>query len=208
MNDPRSSLFQLLGFNYAIDPNAAAKYRALRALAVDANDHIREMEFLANEMRARRFWHDKPFGFGSGRFWVGWLYEKLSDFGRSIWRPLYIWFALQMIYAVIYFAMFLAGQAPQNEQIWNKGCVSGTSSPALEALFLSLSNSVVVGGVNSERLKITQACLFGVENVSQGLSGVPSFPVTGAIISLFQTFFSVILIFLFVLSAMNYFKIK
>ncbi len=136
-----------------------AKFRALRKLAIDAQDHERELEFHAQEMRCRWFWRDRPWGLwvyevieahpgdrgtwqtatrdvdrkafdafvvdkakdpndqnmvnvrridkrrvpaGSGRFWFGWAYGAVSDFGRSLIMPAAVWAGLIVIFAIIF----------------------------------------------------------------------------------------------------------
>ena len=64
------------------DPEAADKFRRLKQLAVDAKDHKRELAFLADEFRAERF-HE----INGLRLIPNYLYDWLSDFGRSLWRP-------------------------------------------------------------------------------------------------------------------------
>lgn len=84
-----------------------ARYRVLRKFAMDAQDHERELEFHAQEIRCRRFWRDKPWGrsAGAGRFWFGWAYGGVSDFGRSLIRPALIWSALIVLFAVANLAL-------------------------------------------------------------------------------------------------------
>lgn len=93
------------GFAIARDPDAAAKFRKLKKMAMEAEDHDREMEFHAQEIRCRRFWEDYPSWNGRGvtRFWLGWIYGGLSDFGRSIVRPL----AALGVQAVLFAGLYL-----------------------------------------------------------------------------------------------------
>lgn len=75
----------------------ADKYRRLKELAVNARDHDREQFFFACELKAKR-------GFET----LGWalvpnyLYEWLSDFGRSLGRPVFFlaftWFLFGLVY--------------------------------------------------------------------------------------------------------------
>jgi hypothetical protein len=207
--DPRGLLFRPLGFSYSKDREAASKYRALRTLAINANDHVAEMELFANEMKARRFWLDRPLGSGSGRFWLGWLYDVFSDFGRSISRPTIGWCLIQVISAAFYFGLFIV-QTPAlaPNSVAGAPCISGRGAPIAEAFVLALSNGLVVGGVNSERIKIAQACLFGVENDPAGLVGVPRFPVSGVVVSIVESILSVVTLFLIGLSIRNNFRIQ
>ena len=45
---------------------------------------------------------DQPFGAGWDRFWLGWLYSKLSNYGQSFWRPMSWLVALWLIFACLY----------------------------------------------------------------------------------------------------------
>jgi uncharacterized protein YjbI with pentapeptide repeats len=167
--DPRphnSDLAKLLLVNrmkLTRDPDDEAKYRALRKLAIDAQDHERELEFHAQEIRCRRFWRDRPWGSclrevvegvpnrfgnfgrrtrlvskaeydafqpgteetdpdkptrvtlrridkrirpaGSGRFWFGWAYGGVSNFGRSMITPATIWGCLVVAFALSFLAL-------------------------------------------------------------------------------------------------------
>jgi hypothetical protein len=76
----------------------------LRKLASATQDNEREREFFAQELRCRRFWLDEPFGRGVTRFWLGWIYGGISDFGRSLTRPLALWAATVFVFALIYLA--------------------------------------------------------------------------------------------------------
>ncbi len=82
----------------------STRYRRLRQFAAEAKDFEREREFFAQEVRCRRFWLDKPFGEGMGRFWFGWLYGGLSNFGRSFGRPLMTWLLSIPLFALLYLA--------------------------------------------------------------------------------------------------------
>lgn len=86
------------------DPEHASRYRRLRNLASATRDQEREQEFFAQELRCRRFWLDKPLGPGLTRFWLGWLYGGISDFGRSLTRPLALWTGTVFVFALIYLA--------------------------------------------------------------------------------------------------------
>lgn len=103
-SDPRpaASLSKYFFRRFKVAPNAdiQARYRVLKALAIGSSDHIQEIDFFAQEMRARRFWFDQP---KTTVFWLGLLYEKLSWFGRDILRPLIWWIILVFVVAALYF---------------------------------------------------------------------------------------------------------
>ena len=101
--DPRPLL--LRGMKSCGSADIAARYRRLRQFAADTKDAEREREFFAQELRARRFFLDKPFGEGMARFWFGWLYGGVADFGRSFARPLFAWAVSIPIFALAYLAI-------------------------------------------------------------------------------------------------------
>jgi hypothetical protein len=102
-HDPRSWLFRLM--KVSRDDLEAARFRQLRQLARAGLDHDREGAFYAQELRAARFWRHKPLGRGAGRFWVGWLYGGIADFGRSALRPLALWILTTLLFALVYLGL-------------------------------------------------------------------------------------------------------
>ena len=130
VSDPRRFLKFM---KVCADPDASVKYRRLKKLAFEAQDLAREQEFFAQEFRCRRFWLDKPFGRGAARFWFGWVYGGVSDFGRSLVRPFALWLSSIFLFA-IYFLAQGTGAA------WTK-CVVGSSDPISEALYLAFRNA-------------------------------------------------------------------
>jgi hypothetical protein len=102
-SDPRPAFLRMM--RACGDPECAARYRRLRKLAAETRDYEREREFFAQELRCRRFWHDKPLGRGLARFWIGWLYGGVSDFGRSIIRPIGLWLLSVLAFALIYLGL-------------------------------------------------------------------------------------------------------
>jgi Pentapeptide repeats (9 copies) len=109
------------------------RYRWLKRLAQSSNDLDRELEFLAGEIRSARwvtefplpltkpnskrlgwlrhipfvFWRPRAWT-ASARYWFGVLYGALSDFGRSVFRPLILWLSVTAIAAGIYL-----GESPE-----------------------------------------------------------------------------------------------
>jgi uncharacterized protein YjbI with pentapeptide repeats len=101
--DPRPALFRAM--RSCGDPEYAARYGRLHKLASQTQDSERAREFFAQELRCRRFWHDRPLGRGLARFWIGWLYGGISDFGRSIVRPLTLWVVTVLVFSLIYLGL-------------------------------------------------------------------------------------------------------
>ena len=100
--DPRPFLFRMI--KACGDPDYAIRYSRLRKLAADTQDCERESEFFAQELRCRRFWFDKPLGRGWGRFWLGWIYGGISNFGRSLSRPVCLWILSIFVFSLVYLA--------------------------------------------------------------------------------------------------------
>ena len=73
------------------------RFRRLKDMAKKAEDHEREQDFFAKELKAKRFYETN----GPALFW-SYLYEWLSDFGRSIYLParafLVTWFVFGLGY--------------------------------------------------------------------------------------------------------------
>jgi len=103
LRDPRPWLFRLMAV--ARDGQEAARFRQLRQLARDGLNHEHEGAFYAEEIRASRFWQHKPLGRGAGRFWLGWLYGGIANFGRSALRPLLVWALSTLAFALVYLGL-------------------------------------------------------------------------------------------------------
>ncbi len=94
------------------DSDAPAQWRALKRLAIQAHDQDREHEFFAREIRSARFLTDWPWPhpsfytleswFGFARFWAGYAYGWLSNYGRSILLPL-LWWSLGLAVAASFY---------------------------------------------------------------------------------------------------------
>ncbi len=76
-----------------------AKYRALKRMAIKGADYDREQMFSKGELRSRRFHEDHIFSPG---FWLGLLYDLVSDCGLSIFRPFAVWAATVFGFAWLY----------------------------------------------------------------------------------------------------------
>jgi hypothetical protein len=169
--DPRPRL--LRGLKACGDPEHASRYRRLRKLASATQDHEREREFFAQELRCRRFWLDKPLGRGVTRFWLGWLYGGISNFGRSLTRPLALWAATVFVFSLIYLGerrseYFSGATAPVADAapvfpLWPDpgfGPVIGWAGSALRWLVLSIVNLFAGGGCISGDSRASGEALF------------------------------------------------
>jgi hypothetical protein len=166
-------------------------YRAIRRMAIQGADYEREQMAFKGETRSKRGTEHKPL---HTAFWFGIAYDALSDYGRSIARPLAIWLASAIAFAAIY--AWNAGVAVSG---WGSACTDDGASKALKALTLSAANSLpLIGSSRSEVAKEFYAsCL-----------ALPHQPAWSPILQIWQTLWSAVLLFLFLLALRNQFKIK
>jgi len=170
------------------DKEYAARYRALKKIAIESHDHSRELQFFAGEIRESRSSEDRMF---SPAWFFSFAYEIFSDFGRSIMRPLVVLFLLALSFAAICGTNVSAN--------WRNTC-NWQSDSILPEFYLSFLHSLpIVGFGRVEKRDLALDCLFGSkENVSPGWD----------VIFIGQNFCSAILIFLFLLALRNHFRIK
>ena len=178
--------------------NLPSHWRALKRLAIQAHDHERELQFFKGEIIARRGTEDK---LTHARFWLGRLYQLLSDFGRSMGRPLF-WLGISLVL----FATIYAYQSPAN---WNQlliepiSCIDGPGDSRMVALGVSVTNAFPFATISSsDLLNQFYTCLYGIQE-----SG-PVIPYVVTFASVIQFFVSAVLLFLFLLAVRNHFRIK
>jgi hypothetical protein len=215
-DDPRPPFFWLM--KVCSDPDASAKFRRLKKLAYEAQDQTREQEFFAQEVRCRRFWNDKPFGQGLARFWLGWFYGGVANFGRSLARPILLWGLSILLFTGFFLAQrtFLLAPAPQAtgpaqasfapvlSGLHNAQCVASRSDPIGEALYLSMRNALLrIEWDDIATARRVFGCLYGLEP-----SGFPIIPLSVSTISLLQSVISGALIFMFLLALRNLLKVR
>jgi len=121
------------------------------------------------------------------------FYDFFADCGRSIWRPFATWAGLILAFAAFYFWRSADGLATR--------C---GSSAALQALYLSIKNGLVLfGGTRDARINQAYLCLYG------GDANQAAIPLSVTYVeTLAQTPISAVLLFLFLLAVRNQFKIK
>jgi len=102
------------------NPDVAARFRALKRLAIQAHDSDLEHDFSAGELKGRRGVQDfafpsvgrlrrgEPVWPGALRYWLGGIYGLFSDYGRSITRPLFWWLVLTAIFWGLYLSVHIA----------------------------------------------------------------------------------------------------
>ena len=161
----------------ARDKDDVDRYRILKELASKAGDHEREQAFFAMELKAKRYYETT-----GPALWLSYLYEWVSDFGRSLWRPLLGLGVLWVVFGWVYAQ--LATQSVGNA--WEHG--------------LKLSASVLVPFVAAARTSYREAkdVLFGVNETTDLLLDV--FVITEGI-------FGLAFVFLIGLALRNRFRI-
>ena len=180
------------------DTNYPTRWRALRRLAIQAHDHERELQFFKGEIIARRGTEDK---WTHARFWLGWLYQLLSDFGHSIGLPL-----LLLVISLLLFSAIYAYQSPTD---WNQpsikpfSCIDGSGDSRKAALGVSVINAFPFAAIgSSDLLNQFYTCLYYIPE------SAPVIPYVVTFASVIQFFVSVVLLFLFLLAVRNHFRIK
>jgi hypothetical protein len=215
-------------FGYTPDKDATARFRELRRQAAEAQDRERELEFFAQEIRTGRFhakglpsWVPKIW---SWRFWFGLGFGALSDFGRSLWRPLLAWLALTALCSTFYlgehddmrkartalapsgFFNILTAHAVTTRNAWDNppACREpfASTDAVNEAILLSLKNALVLNIVSADSARRSFGCLYGLEKDGGRV------PAIVAKVSIGQTVMSGLLIFLFVLAVRNLLRLK
>ena len=127
LDNVKTPRYAILG--WSDDKDAPARFRELKRRAAEAQDHDSELEFFAQEVRTSRFRGERPLSFvprvWEWRFWFGLLYGTLSDFGRSLWRPMLAWVVL-----FTGFAVFYLGENPDMRKVRAVGTLSAYSEMA------------------------------------------------------------------------------
>lgn len=214
---PRS--VELVAVNY-ID---VSKYRYLKKLALQAEDHDLEKRFFSDEMLTRmKTQHN-----------LGWLerfcyfvFHSGSDFGRNIAKPLKIWLGSILFFGVVYYSISVVtlhnSNVPSSLYAYYYqffANISGeqpceTMERVLSSIYLSIKTSLVfIEFGPSKQFEASYSCLFEREMpldvtnfwyVPVYERHLVSFIVS--FINLIQIVISVVMIFLFSLGLRNKFK--
>lgn len=173
------------------------RWRTLRRLATQGQDHGRELMFFREEVLTSRWIDDKPW---QAFFWFGVLYQLLSDFGRSVSRPLVSWVIWWLGFSIVY--LFLGSNLSEVEV--GDECESHRlRDPRIAALGLSLYRSLPVLSGLGDRLPEFNASLFGV---GRGCSTLV--PDSVLFLGAAQTTVSTVLLFLVLLGLRQRFRIR
>jgi uncharacterized protein YjbI with pentapeptide repeats len=218
-------------FNVARDQEDHARFRKLRSMASQGGDFENALLFNAQEIASRRFWVDRPWAGGFAKFWAGWVYEKLSGYGRSIVRPFAFWAALVLLSTTIYLGYSIAvnpgGLAkaqifkqamschPSYDEARTREVRDGKGQIILreayqpttmlfEAFILALRNAFIFDRADVSRRMF--GCLYGVQD--KGGQDYPTIPPFVSFVSSVQSLFSAVAIFLFGLAIRNAFRLR
>lgn len=157
----------------AKDTDTADKYRRLKELAVAARDHDREQRFFARELKAKRGHETRGLALVSS-----YLYELASDFGRSLWRPKFGFFAVLFAFGLAYATGF------------------GKTGMVISGLLYSANHLLPFLPGSRKRIEVLETSLFGG----------PA-PDSVSALTMFEGVFGAVFIFLIGLALRNRFRI-
>lgn len=209
----------------------SARWQALKRLAIQGHDHVQEQLFFKGELKSRRGITERPW---HAAYWFGWLYQVLSDFGRSMALPLVWWAVVVVTFTFVYLdhhppfegrqisttswvyhrlaALVASGTGESTTKV---SCEAAVGDPMSSAFQLSLRKGLLFPGVGSnDKLSQIYRCLYGVEspvkpeNGGQPRRPLPHVPDAVAYLGLLQNLLSAPLIFLFLLALRNHFRIR
>lgn len=197
----------------------SARYRALKRLAIQGNDYENELEFFSDELIARRGVQDFMLPKfdetrhltwpNPARYWFGRGYELLSDFGRSLTRPLLTWVCVTFLFGVYYcfqhstLSLSKVSVAGGTTTV-HRGpqCRDDNYDAFYAALQYALNRALIVGGDSSDADKRALKCLYGSDADGSIIPTAVFFAGKA------QTLTSAVLIFLFLLAIRNQFRIN
>lgn len=169
------------------------RYRHLRRIALGGHNQDAEAMAFKGETRAKRFTEHR---WRHLALYAGMFYDAVSDFGRSIVRPLLVWLISIPIFALIY--LWHAGKLSQLV-----GACEGAAYWG-KALLFALKNALLIVSWDFAQINSAYSCLYGV-----GLQGsLNAVPAGNAVIQGVQSVFSAVVLFLLLLGVRNQFKIK
>ena len=161
------------------------RWRSLKRLALQGHNHLGVQQFFREELLVRRGVTDK---YWQAPFWLGLFYQCVSDFGRSFGRPLLCWVVGLLTFAMLY------------NHLGN-----GTEFGEWRAAFgLSLHHGLASLSGFGDKLLDWYARLYG----GQARCVRPTIPDGVSFLGVFQSMFSAVMIFLFLLALRNRFRIR
>lgn len=179
----RQHIFRTIKSFFKGDLDDGAHWRALKRIALQGHDHVREQIFFGRELLARRWVTDKPWQLP---YWFGIGYQLTSNFGRSLSLPL-MWWALVAVVATITYAV----SYPDAETLLYGAAVPSACSIAdpwevwLAAAALSLQRGLPVPASLGTATQEFQQCLAEIWPYWMWFLGVGQFFVSASMIFLF-----------------------
>lgn len=178
------------------NPEDVAKFRKLKAMAIEANDHERDSYFFAREMMAKR-------GVETVGFWALLLdsaYALLSNYGQSISRPIWGFIASFAAFAVAYTLPLLGKVGFEQAVVFAVEYSAHNFFPLLNTLFrFALTPSGFTTGFET-RLDAIHRQLF-----IHGQTGLFDWIVAASVL---QQLVGGVLLFLLLLGLRNKFRLK
>ena len=110
MNVPAPGMTGYWPLSTAKDQQDVLKFRKLKAMAIDANDHEKDGEFFAYEMMAKRGWETK----GAFGLLANWLYWITSNYGRSYEVP-FCWMVASFLGFATHYSWWLNRYVPMED---------------------------------------------------------------------------------------------
>jgi hypothetical protein len=163
------------------------RYSALKRIAAQAQDHIAELDFFVEEIRARPWSRKNLFHKVLGK-----VYWMLCDYGKSVLRPFFWWFANIVAFNSIYLRI--------SKDHAGKPC-TWAQSDIPPSLYLAVANNFpFVGTSGATKREIALKCIGGDDLNTRWAE------LDAALVA--QNTVAAILIFLFLLGLRNYFRIR
>lgn len=141
--------------------NELERYRKLKVIAQDGNDHENELRFFGYETHAKAYKMDKGFLRNIINFprWFIKCYYWFSNFGTSFLRP---WLCI----VAFLFCMFIVNQtwiSPSSDE-----CTNYSNSPSVyqhNLLTFTLSQSLPLVTLGKDQREFMDECLFGKNHI-------------------------------------------
>ena len=168
-------------------PGSAMAYRTLKLDMEEKRARQEQLRFYALEMKSRRHAEKRKLV----KF-LSWLYEKTSDYGQSVSRPLLWLGGLLLVFAIIYRSFFVALliDCLKNTEIWLLSLRFSVEQIISPFSTFNLSSLFQLLGKDAPNISLSPICLLLLR-----------------LIAALQSFLSLVLLLLSVLAARWRFKI-
>lgn len=188
------------------DKDHPAFYRALRLQANRGGHYEREQYFFVGEVRAQRWTRDRLNSpIGAARLVIGVIYDVLAELGFSIFRPLAFFLLLTVASVGVHYAGHLAAAREAGVE----GCLDGApGEPLFAAGVIAWSNAIPLKNALSPIAQASLDCLHAADGRSFARSTPSAAALPLYVWTVFQSTFSAVLLFLFLLAVRNHFRIR